>query len=150
MYKQTSLTFHTSNNVCKRCWEEQIIMTWIRFKPLPNCIFNYFQIMCSWKWEKLKVFDKELTLHEKKIGFFNVSIRDKWKCISICISLMIGLLWRVCNYIQYFFHVVRNTPNNKHSLELIKRRSKVQERNITWERALNFDQWKTINTINNN
>ena len=29
-------------------------------------------------------------------------------------------------------------------LELIKRRSKVQEKNIPFEHALNFDQWKTF------
>ena len=54
----------------------------------------------------------------------------------------------VFTYIQYFFGVMRNklqwtsaseTSNSKY-LELIKRRSKVQEKNISCERALNFDQ----------
>ena len=54
--------------------------------------------------------------------------------------------------IQYFFGVMRNklqwttaseTSNTKY-LELIKRRSKVQEKNMSCERALNFDQWKTF------
>ena len=49
---------------------------------------------------------------------------------------------------QYFFGVMRNklhwttaseTSNTKY-LELIKRRSKVQEKNMSCERALNFDQ----------
>ena len=53
---------------------------------------------------------------------------------------------------QYFFGVMRNklhwttaseTSNTKY-LELIKRRSKVQEKNMSCERALNFDQWKTF------
>ena len=53
---------------------------------------------------------------------------------------------------QYFFGVVRNklhwttaseTSNTKY-LELIKRRSKVQEKNMSCECALNFDQWKTF------
>ena len=35
------------------------------------------------------------------------------------------------------------TSNTKY-LELIKRRSKVQEKNMWCERALNFDQWKTF------
>ena len=35
------------------------------------------------------------------------------------------------------------TSNTKY-LELIKRRSKVQEKNMSCERALNFDQWKTF------
>ena len=37
----------------------------------------------------------------------------------------------------------KETPNTKY-LELIKRRSKVQEKNMSCERALNFDQWKTF------
>ena len=53
---------------------------------------------------------------------------------------------------QYFFGVMRNklhwttaseTSNTKY-LELIKRRSKVQEKNMSYELALNFDQWKTF------
>ena len=38
-----------------------------------------------------------------------------------------------------------NLPtNNKYVLELIKRRSKVPEKNMPGERALNFDQWKKV------
>ena len=53
---------------------------------------------------------------------------------------------------QYFFGVMRNklhwttaseTSNTKY-LELIKRRSKVQEKNMSCECGLNFDQWKTF------
>ena len=49
---------------------------------------------------------------------------------------------------QYFFGLMRNklhwataseTLNTKY-LELIKRRSKIQEQNVSCERALNFDQ----------
>ena len=55
-------------------------------------------------------------------------------------------------HIQYFFGVMSNklqwttaseTWNSKY-LELIKRRSKVHENNMSCERALNFDQWKTF------
>ena len=57
----------------------------------------------------------------------------------------------VCIYIKYFFGLVRNklwttgseTLNTKY-LELIKRRSKVEENNMSCERGLNFDQWKTF------
>ena len=35
-------------------------------------------------------------------------------------------------------------PKNKYLLELIKRRPKVQEQNMPFERGLNFDQWKTF------
>ena len=39
-------------------------------------------------------------------------------------------------HIQYSFDEMRN----KYLLELIKRRSKVQEKNMSYELALNFDQ----------
>ena len=51
---------------------------------------------------------------------------------------MIGFL-RSLYYIQYLFDVMRNKLP-----ELIKRRSKVQEKNMSCERTLNFDQWKTF------
>ena len=79
--------------------------------------------MCSWNWEKLI--------------FFNINIGNK---------LMIGISWlvshEVCIHGQYFFGVVRNKL--KLLLESNKRRSKVQEKNMSCERALNFDQWKTF------
>ena len=60
---------------------------------------------------------------------------------------MIGISWlvfhEVCIHVQYFFGVVRNKL--KLLLELNKRRSKVQEKNMSCERALDFDQWKTVN-----
>ena len=57
----------------------------------------------------------------------------------------------VCIQIQYFCDVVRNKLqtkstrvkyliSTKYLLEIIKRRSKVQEKNIPCEHALNFDQ----------
>ena len=79
--------------------------------------------MCSWNWQKLI--------------FFNINIRNK---------LMIGISWfvshEVCIHGQYFFGVVRNKL--KLLLESKKRRSKVQEKNMSCERALYFDQWKTF------
>ena len=45
---------------------------------------------------------------------------------------------KVCIHVKYFFGVVRNKL--KLLLELIKRRSKVQEKNMSRKRALNFDQ----------
>ena len=46
----------------------------------------------------------------------------------------------VCNYSHavFLWHGQKETLN---TVELIKRRSKVQENNISCERALNFDQW---------
>ena len=47
----------------------------------------------------------------------------------------------VCIYVQYFLDVLRNqTLNKKYLPELLKRRSRVHEKNMSHERALNFDQ----------
>ena len=52
----------------------------------------------------------------------------------------------VCIYIQYFFDVVRNKLRTVNVfIELIKRRSKVQEKPEPYESSdLDFDQWKTF------
>ena len=46
--------------------------------------------------------------------------------------------------LRYFFDVVRNQTSNKniYLLELIKKRSKVREKNMSHKRDLNFDRWK--------
>ena len=52
-----------------------------------------------WNWEKLLVLHKGiLTLHEKT-GFFNISIRDKWKC---------GVYSHVENSAIYFGQLIAN------------------------------------------
>ena len=82
--------------------------------------------MCSWNWEHLFIMSFDFTL---KTRFFQHQYQKQvhdW-------YFMIGF-HELFIYIQYFFSVV--TPN--------KRRSKVQEKNISCERALNFDQWETF------
>ena len=80
----------------------------------------------------------DLTLHWKK--YFPISISEKLENIYLFIFISV-ILWLVsfalCIYLQYFFDIVRNKLP-----ELIKRRSKVQERNMSCERGLDFDQWK--------
>ena len=56
-------------------------------------------------------------------GFFNINIRNKF---------MNGTSWLVSHFIFTY------------NISLNKRRSKVQEKNMSCERALNVDQWKTI------
>ena len=59
------------------------------------------------KLRKLKVVDNEFEFYIKKTGFFNICIRNKWKCKSLCFYFMIGFLW--CFYLnKYFFDAVRN------------------------------------------
>ena len=65
------------------------------------------------------------------------------------VKMLVFISWLVSSgvriQIQYFCGVVRNKlQKNKYLLELIKRRSKVQEKNISCERGLSFDQWKTF------
>ena len=66
---------------------------------------------------------------------FNINIRDKWKCLLICSCFMMGFLSSLYLYTVFILMY-------KYLLELIKRRSKVQEKNMSCERTLNFDQWK--------
>ena len=58
-------------------------------------------------------------------------------------KMFVFTLWlvshEVCIYLPYYFSVVRN---KLHKYIQIKRRSKVQEKNMSFQRALNFDQWK--------
>ena len=73
---------------------------------------------------------------------FSISISDRSENV-ISPYFYFWYLWLasfgVLISIQYFFDVVRNKLP-----ELIKRRSKVQENNMSCERGLNFDQWKTF------
>ena len=79
-----------------------------------------------------------------KTGFFilNSSILEISE--NVCFYFIIGLLWSLDSHRIFIWYGQKKTPNSKYLLELIKRRSKVQEKNISCERALNFDQWKTF------
>ena len=51
MYKQTSLTFYISNDVCKGCWEGKIVMALMRLTSLWNgCLITFKK--CTHKSEK--------------------------------------------------------------------------------------------------
>ena len=54
---------------------------------------------------------------------------------------MIFLSFGVCIYMEYFFHVVRNKLQTiKNIYTRVNIISKVQGKNVTRERAINFDQ----------
>ena len=53
---------------------------------------------------------------------------------------MIGFLCSLYVYTVFLRCSVKKTLNKKYLLESIKRRSKVQKRNMSCELALNFDQ----------
>ena len=106
------------------CWSLFLILSIAKFLRAPilkNICEPLLLKMCSWNWEKLFIRSFNFTL---KNGFFHDN--------------MIGISWlvshKVGSDIQYFFGVVRNS----------KRRSKVQEKNMSCERVLNFDQLKTF------
>ena len=67
-----------------------------------------------WNWEKLKVVDAQF-----------LTLHEKKKNFSISVSEISENIY-------------------KYLLELIKTNSEVQEKNMSCERALNFDQWKTF------
>ena len=77
----------------------------------------------------------------KKKQDFSTSISETSENVeNVCffISFLLFRDWfalEFCIYIQDFFDVVRNKLP-----DLIKRRSKVQEKNMSCERALDFDQ----------
>ena len=84
------------------------------------------------------MFIQNFNLHLKKPGFFN---------INICIKMFVFISWLVFFgvriHMQYFSNVVRNQLQTVNRANQKKIKSKVQEKNISCERALNFDQWKT-------
>ena len=57
---------------------------------------------------------------------------------------MIVFLWSLYSDAIFLWCGQKLTTNNKYLLELIKRGSKVQEKNMSCEHGLNFDQWKTF------
>ena len=82
---------------------------------------------------------------KKTHGFFNINVWDKWKCVSLYfISCFVS--FALCISVNYFLQVVRHqTSNRKYLLELNKRSSNVHhQKNMTRERTLTFDQWKTF------
>ena len=84
---------------------------------------------------------------------FNFILKSKWKCLFLfyerkkwkCLFLFHD--WFPLEFVlRYNISVTWWEINSKQQnlFELIKRRSKVQEKNMSCERDLNFDQWKTF------
>ena len=51
-----------------------------------------------------------------------------WKCISLYFYFMVGFLWSLYLHTIFLWCSEKQTTNNKHLLELIKRRSKVKKK----------------------
>ena len=94
IYKQTSLTFYTSNNVPLKWVEKKKLLgcnskeikNLLNFTTLQNGCLISFKKMCSWNWKKVNV-----SLYIKKTGFFKINIKDTWKFI-----LFVFISWLVC------------------------------------------------------
>ena len=111
--------------------------------------------MCSWNWEKLK-FRRSFNFTFKKTDFSNINIWNKWKCLFLLHDwfpmkflfpysiFLMGI--EIINFKHEISRVNQGSLNKCYLnfLELIKRRSKVQEKNVSCEHVLNFDQWKTF------
>ena len=92
---------------------------------------GYWSKSISWKY---------FIFHEMTLKLYFMKCPERK--ISQCI-----LHFRVCIYIQYLYTIFlwcseKENRNNEHLLELIKGRSKVQEKNMSRGCALNFNQWK--------
>ena len=95
--------------------------------------------MRSWSWEVIKIVRKEFLKNVKMFVF--ISWKKQVKML-VFISWLVSL--GVCIQIQYFCDVLRNKLQTIKRSKISKRRSKVQEKNMSCERGLNFDQWKTF------
>ena len=113
------------------CWSLLLILSIAKFlrEPILKNICKRFLLkMCSWNWEKLFIRSFNFTLKNR---FFEHQYQKQvydW-------YFVFGFLWR------FLWCGEKQTPITKY-LELIKRRSKVEEKNTSCERALNFDLWK--------
>ena len=73
---------------------------------------------------------------------FSTSISETSE--NVCFYFMIGFPWSFYSFTHNISLAWWETLNTKYLLDLIKRRWKVQETNMSCERALYFDQWKTF------
>ena len=77
---------------------------------------------------------------KKKRKFFCTNI---WESENVFPFLFIFVVFFPCSSVQYFFDAVRNQiSSRKCLLELVKRASKVYQKNVSRERFLDFDQLK--------
>ena len=63
---------------------------------------------------------------------------------NVCFYFMICFLCSLYSHTVFLRCGEKYAPNSKYTLVLIKKGSKVQEKNMSCERALSFDQVKTF------
>ena len=123
------------------CWSLFLFLSIEKFLRAPTwkniCVWLLLK-MCSWNWEKLK-FIRSFNFTLKNQYQYSTSISETSE--NVCFYFMIGFPWSLYLHTIFLWCGEKETSNTKY-LQLIKRRSKVQESSC--ERALNFDQWKTF------
>ena len=123
------------------CWSLFLFLSIGKFLRAPTwkniCVWLLLK-MCSWNWEKLK-FIRSFNFTLKNQYQYSTSISETSE--NVCFYFMIGFPWSLYLHTIFLWCGEKETSNTKY-LQLIKRRSKVQESSC--ERALNFDQWKTF------
>ena len=94
--------------------------------------------------KKLKLLIKNFLLYIKEASenvCFLFHERKKSRSLFLFPDwFLLGLVFRYSTSVMWW----EINSNNKYLLELIKRRSKVQENNMSCERGLNIDQWKAF------
>ena len=68
---------------------------------------------------------------------FNINIWDKWKCISLCLYFMI----RYNTFLIQWELIYKQKTSTRVNQKKIKN---LQNEYVMWERALDFNQWKTF------
>ena len=104
-------------------------------------------------WKCVHKTEKEKKLYIRsfnfplKSSFFQHEYQKKVKLLVFLFHVQF-LYNEFCICMEYFFGVVRNisfrTWSTKYVLQLTKGRSKNQQRNMSYERALNFSHWKML------
>ena len=122
IYRQTSLISYISKDLSQKRVDKKTLLG--RYKqgiPLKICWGLHLCEMTV-----------ELLLKNALISKTSENIY-----LFVFISRLVSVgVWIHIKYLQ--------TPNNKCLQELIKRSSKVQEKIMSYEHALSFDQWKTL------
>ena len=86
------LAIFTGKHLCLILFLIVNIVKILRVPILKNICGRLLRKMRSLIWEKLRIADKEFQFYIKKQDFFNINIRNKWKCKSFCYNFIIGFL----------------------------------------------------------
>ena len=90
------------------------------------------------------------TLFNSEYKIFSTSISETSENVYLFVFISWLVSFGVCMYIQWFFDVVINKHQTISICTRVNRKKiKVQDKNMSCTRALNFDQWKTFSFSEN-